>query len=253
FLSFDERQGIVECEAGVSFAEIIRHLRPRGWCLPTTPGTQYVTVGGAIAADVHGKNHHMDGSFNNCVLEFKLLTAAGDLISCSRVQNADVFWASLGGMGLTGVIVSARIQMRHITSAYCNVTYRRRANLDETLESFSRTDHSYRYSVAWIDCLSSGASLGRSVLMLGNDAEVSDLPEPLRDQPLVLPAKKKHRVPFNLPSCFLNSWSVKAFNTLYYASHRDSHRFVDYDTFFYPLDHVRSWNRIYGQNGFVQY
>lgn len=253
FLSFDPDAGVLHCEAGVSLAEIIDHMLPSGWFLPTTPGTKYVAVGGAIAADVHGKNHHADGSFGNFVLDFELLTAAGDVLLCSREQNADVFWATLGGMGLTGCIISARVQLVRTATAYVGVDYRRTADLDGALEVFAATDCDYRYSVAWIDCLASGRSLGRSVVMLANDAHPADLPAPLRARPLALPPRRQTSVPFHLPSFVLNKWSVRCFNAGYYAAHGDGHRFLDYDSFFYPLDGVRHWNRIYGRRGFVQY
>lgn len=253
FLEFDPQTGILECEAGVSFAEIIQHLLPRGWFLPTTPGTKFVTVGGAIAADVHGKNHHVDGSFGQFVLSLKLLTADGSVRICSPTQDSEIFWATVGGMGLTGVILSAEIQLLRVESAYYDVTYRRTGSLDQTLEQFAATDSAYRYSVAWIDCVARGAALGRSVLMLGRDVAATDLSPRLRRSPLVLPEKRTKAVPFNFPSLALNSWSVRAFNGLYYAAHGDCQKFVDYDTFFYPLDGIRHWNRIYGRRGFVQY
>lgn len=259
FLAFDERTGVLECEAGVSFAEIIEHFLPRGWFLPTTPGTKFVTVGGAIAADVHGKNHHVDGSFGNFVVDLKLLLANGDVLDCSPSRNADVFWATVGGMGLTGVIVSARFRLNRVESAWYDVTYHRTANLDETLDCFAETDADYRYSVAWIDCLARGRSLGRSVAMLANDARATDLPANLVAPALVagtklqIPRRRQKSIPFNFPGWVLNPLSVKAFNELYYATHRDGRRFVDYDSFFYPLDGVQHWNRIYGRRGFVQY
>lgn len=252
FLSFDEHSGVLACEAGVSFATIIHYLLPRGWFLPTTPGTKYVTVGGAIAADVHGKNHHLTGSLGNFLLDFTLLTASGALLTCSPQENAEVFAATLGGMGLTGTIISARLQLVRVESAYVQVVYRKTKNLDETLASFA-TDHEYRYSVAWIDCLTSASSLGRGVLMLGNEASVQDLPEPLAHYPLALPTRRQLSVPFHLPGIVLNPWSAKAFNALYYSCHRQGLAVVDYQTFFYPLDHVLHWNRIYGRRGFVQY
>ncbi len=252
FLSFDEQSGVLACEAGVSLATIIQHLLPRGWFLPTTPGTKYVTVGGAIASDVHGKNHHVSGSFGNFVLDLTLLTASGAVLLCSPNEQADIFWATIGGMGLTGVILSARIQLVKVESAYAQVAYRKTKNLDETLDSFA-VDHEYRYSVAWIDCLASGSSLGRSVLMLGNDATAADLPAPLARTPLTLPLKRQVAVPFFPPGILLNSWSAKVFNTLYYRNQHNGIAIVDYDTFFYPLDRVLHWNRLYGRRGFVQY
>jgi FAD/FMN-containing dehydrogenase len=252
FLAFDERTGVLECEAGVSLADIMRHLLPRGWFFPTTPGTKYVTVGGAIAADVHGKNHHISGSFGNFLLDFVLLTASGEILCCSPQKYAEVFWATVGGMGLTGIIVSARIQLVRVESAYVHLTTRRSANLDETLESFA-VDRDYHYAVAWIDCLAPGQSLGRAILMLGNNAARADLPAPLAQRPFLLPRKFRYTVPFPFPSVLLNSWSMKALNALYYASHSEGLHYVDYDTFFYPLDHVLHWNRLYGRRGFVQY
>lgn len=253
FAAFDPAAGVLECEAGVSFDEILRFFLPRGWFLPTTPGTRYVTVGGAIAADVHGKNHHVDGSFGGYVRELRLLTGTGEVVTCSPQERSDVFWATVGGMGLTGVIVSARIQLTAIESAYCDVTYRRMANLDETLLTLEQTQRQYRYSVAWIDCLSRGAALGRSVLMLAEDAQAAALPSALRNRPLELPRRRKKNVPLFFPALLLNPWSVKAFNAVYYRGHGDARRLVDFDTFFYPLDSVLHWNRIYGRRGFIQY
>lgn len=253
FLGFDPQTGALECEAGVSLAEIIDVFLPRGWFLPTTPGTKLVTVGGAIAADVHGKNHHRDGSFGNFVLGFELLAASGETLTCSASENEDVFWATVGGMGLTGVILTARIRLRRVESAYCNVTYKRSADLDALLECFAATDKDYRYSVAWVDCLASGKSLGRSVVMLANDAAAGELPRRLRAAPLSLPAKRIKSVPFSLPAFVLNPWSVRLFNGFFYARHRGGRRLVDYDAYFYPLDAVLHWNRLYGRRGFIQY
>jgi len=253
FLAFDEHAGVLQCESGVSFAEIIEHLLPRGWFLPTTPGTKFVTVGGAIAADVHGKNHHADGSFGNFVTSFELLTGCGDIITCSRTENPDIFWATIGGMGLTGVILRARFQLAPVATAYCAVNYRRTRNLDETLDLIAESNAAFRYSVAWIDCLSGGAGLGRSVLMLANDAQPSELPASLTREPLLLPRKRHRSCPFDLPHFVLNGWSVKLFNAIYYGGQRSRQSIVDFDRFFYPLDNLHHWNRIYGRRGFVQY
>jgi FAD/FMN-containing dehydrogenase len=253
FVGFDVRQGVLECEAGVSLQEIITYFLPRGWFLPTTPGTKYVTVGGAIAADIHGKNHHADGSFGMFVLDLTLVTASGEIIACSPSNRPDVFWATIGGMGLTGIIATARIRLRRVETAYCDVTYRRTADLDETLDCFTGGDSSSTYSVAWIDSLARGPSLGRSVIMQANDAKVCELPLSLQAKALAIPARRQQSVPFSCPAFLLNSWSVKAFNALYYSGNRNNRRLVDYETFFYPLDRVQHWNRIYGRRGFVQY
>lgn len=253
FLDFDDQTGVLSCEAGVSFAEIIDHFLPRGWFLPTTPGTKFVTVGGAIAADVHGKNHHRDGSFGNFVLDLQLLLASGEVLRCSPTEQAEVFWATVGGMGLTGIILEARLKLQPVETAFCQVAYRRTRNLDETLTCFAEADQNARYSVAWIDCLASGRSLGRSVVMQGNNARPSDLPRALQQDPLRLPIKGTKSVPCNAPPWILNSWSVRAFNAIYYRSHGNDQRCVDFNSFFYPLDSLLHWNRIYGRRGFVQY
>jgi decaprenylphospho-beta-D-ribofuranose 2-oxidase len=253
FISFDATTGILECEAGVSFAEIIQFFLPRGWFLPTTPGTKFVTVGGAIAADVHGKNHHQVGSFGRFVLQLRLLLSDGSEVVCSPQERSEIFWATIGGMGLTGIITTARIQLARTPTAYVKVNYRRTANLDDTLRVFSEADHQHQYSVAWIDCLARGESLGRSVVMLADDAALDDLPLEKRDEPLVLPRKTALDMPINCPSILMAPWSTRIFNKLYYAVHGDSTKVVDFDSFFYPLDRIAQWNRLYGRRGFAQY
>src|SRR5581483_11572361 len=225
---------------------------PRGFFPAVTPGTKHVTVGGAIAADVHGKNHHADGSFANCLLDFHLLTASGELLRCSRTENSRVFWATLGGMGLTGAIVEARLRLRPVTSAFLSVDYERTTDLDATLEAFAEGDGRYQYSVAWIDCVAQGRALGRSVLMRGDHASASALPAAVT-RPLERPLRRRKQVPCFMPNFLLNSWTVRAFNALYYRRHAERRAIVDYDRFFYPLDAVEHWNRIYGRRGFLQY
>jgi len=253
FIAFDPTSGTLECEAGVSFAEILDTFVPRGFFPAVTPGTKYVTVGGAIAADVHGKNHHYDGCISEFVDAFTLLTASGDVLTCSRGENAEVFWATIGGMGLTGIILDVKMRLRPIESAYVAVDYQKAANLDAALSAFSKGDENYRYSVAWIDCLASGESLGRSILMRGNTATAEQLPVDHRSDPLKFKAKRKKSIPINMPGFALNRLSVKAFNALYYGQHGDEKRIVNYDEFFYPLDSINHWNRMYGKRGFVQY
>jgi decaprenylphospho-beta-D-ribofuranose 2-oxidase len=252
-LSFDDETGILQCEGGVPYAEIIDFALPRNFFPAVTPGTRFVTIGGAIAADVHGKNHHQDGSFASCLIDFRLLTASGEVLTCSRAQNPHVFWATLGGMGLTGVVLDASFRLRPVTSAYVTVDYQRSANLDESLSAFADGDHRYTYSVAWIDCLARGAALGRSVLMRGRHTECAELPAELAKSPLSASPERRRSVPCYLPGGLLNSWSVKAFNALFYHRHRDRRAIVAYAPFFYPLDSVLNWNRIYGRRGFVQY
>ncbi len=251
--SFDHATGLLRCEAGVTLEDIIHVVLPHGWFLPTTPGTKFVTLGGAIAADVHGKNHHVDGTFGRWVQRLNLLLADGSECECSPLEHPELFWATIGGMGLTGVIVEAELQLRRCPSAYYHVSYRRCRNLDATLEVLAETDNSFTYSVGWIDCLGRGDRLGRSILMLGNDAQAGDLSGELRDHPFHVPPTRRKRVPLYFPNFALNRLSVSAFNYLYYAVHPDREVVVDYDSYFYPLDGIHDWNRIYGRRGFVQY
>jgi FAD/FMN-containing dehydrogenase len=253
FLAFDAESGVLECEAGVSLAEILQYFLPRGFFLPVTPGTKFVTVGGAIAADVHGKNHHQDGAFGNFVLELKLLTANGDTLSCSASENPEVFWATLGGMGLTGVILSAQLRLRRVESAWVLVDYQKAVNLEDALGRMTESDIQYQYSVAWIDCLATGQHMGRALLMRGNHAPAGALPRRIPD-PLAPPPHPRWTLPFDFPSLALNSLTVSAFNSLYYGIHRNAVRqLVHADKFFYPLDAILHWNRLYGSRGFVQY
>jgi FAD/FMN-containing dehydrogenase len=253
FLAFDTTTGVLECESGVSLAEIIQYFLPRGWFLPVTPGTKFVTVGGAIAADIHGKNHHKDGSFSNFTFDFRLLTPTGEVLLCSPTSNADFFWATVGGMGLTGVVLSARLQLRRVDSAYISVDYYKAPNLEDSLATMEAFDERYDYSVAWIDGLATGRSMGRSVLMRGNHAAAAELPAQIK-RPLTIPTGPKWNLFIDFPSGALNSLTVKAFNTALYAVHRTTQRqIVSLEKFFYPLDAVDQWNRMYGKRGFVQY
>lgn len=253
-IAFDAEHGIVECEAGVSLAEIIELVLPRGYFLPVTPGTRFVTVGGAIAADVHGKNHHIDGSIAGFIESFTLLTGQGERLTCSRSENSDVFFATLGGMGLTGAILTARIKLRRVESAFLSVTYERLPNLQETLDRFNETDSFAPYSVAWIDALATGQSLGRSVMMRGEHAKVEALPAHLhRDRFRLSPREPRLAVPFHFPGFALNPFTVAAFNSVYYRVQKSRQALVHYEPFFYPLDKIAHWNRMYGKRGFIQY
>jgi decaprenylphospho-beta-D-ribofuranose 2-oxidase len=252
-IAFDENTGVLESEAGVSFAEIIDVFLPRGWFLPTTPGTKFVTVGGAIAANIHGKNHHRDGSFGRFIEELRLMLADGSEVVCSPTTRPELFWATVGGMGLTGCILSAKFRLKRVSTAYVAVTHHRTRNLDETLELFSNEDQKYQYSVAWIDCLARGEALGRSVVMLADDATVQQLLAGLNRDPLQLPRRLPLVVPIHLPRVAVAPWSMRIFNQLYYNAHKDEIKTVDYNSFFYPLDRIAQWNRIYGRRGFIQY
>lgn len=251
FLAFDPNTGVLECESGVSFAEIIETFLPRGFFPPVVPGTKFVTVGGAIAANVHGKNHHRDGSIANFVSEVRLVTPDGQARTCSPAVDRDLFWATLGGMGLTGMIVAAKLRLERVRSAYLLVEYQKTRHLNEALELMAATDSHFRYSVAWLDCLARGDSLGRSVLMRGNYAAPDELS--VRD-PLAMPKRFRFGVPFDLPRFTLNRLTIGAFNALYYARRKSATRqLVDFERFFFPLDRINAWNRLYGKRGFVQY
>jgi len=253
-IRFDTETGVLECEGGVSLAEILDAFVSRGYFLPVTPGTKFVTVAGAIANDVHGKNHHCDGSFSRFVESMDLWTPARNVITCSPSENSDIFWATVGGVGLTGVILKVRLRLLPVESAYVKVDYQRCGHLDEALEAMKASDKDYLYSVAWVDCLASKESLGRSVLMRGNHARASELPAKLSKTPYRLPRRPALAVPLDFPGFALNSWSIRAFNTLFYAVNRDSRdKIVDYNKYFYPLDGISRWNRMYGRKGFVQY
>ncbi|MEM3846301.1 MAG: FAD-binding oxidoreductase, partial [Candidatus Parvarchaeota archaeon] len=251
FLTFDQNLGIIRCEAGASLADILESFVKRGWFLPVTPGTKFITVGGAIASDVHGKNHHKEKSFGFHVLSFKLLLADGSVVECSKDQNSDLFYATIGGMGLTGIILEAAFKLKRIESAYIRQETLKAYNLDEIMEYFEQSQD-YTYSVAWIDCLAKNEHIGRSILMRGEHALEFELPQ---NTPLLLKEKRKLNIPIDLPSFLLNPISVKAFNELYFSKAPKylSKSIVDYDTFFYPLDSIHNWNRIYGKRGFTQY
>ena len=251
-LAFDAETGVLHCEAGVSLAEILEVFLPRGFFFPVTPGTKHITVGGAIAADVHGKNHHHSGSTAAFLEDFRLIVASGEILLCSREENSELFWATLGGMGLTGFVVEARLRLRPVESAYMQVEARRARDLDAIL-ALSEGDRDYEYGVAWIDCLARGRSLGRSVLLRANHAECGALPPKHAGAPFAVSAPLRPPVPFTFPNFALNAWTVRAFNEAVYRMNGDRARIVDCDRYFYPLDRVQGWNRIYGRRGFLQY
>jgi decaprenylphospho-beta-D-ribofuranose 2-oxidase len=253
-LAFDPASGVLEAEAGVSLAELLRVFVPRGWFLPVTPGTKFVTLGGAVAADVHGKNHHRDGSLFSALESLRLLTASGEILDCSRAENRDAFLASVGGLGLTGAILSARLRLQRIESAYLRADQERTRDLDDTLARFSSGDDAVQFSSAWIDCLATGRSLGRCVLYRGNWLPRAELPARLRAQPLRTHRDWLPSVPLDFPNFALNRLSMGAFNVGYYAVHPTRLGFAQhYDPHFYPLDVAHGWNRVYGKRGFVQY
>ena len=245
-LDFDPIQGIVTCESGVTLADLIEAYLPRGWFLQVTPGTKFITVGGAIASDVHGKNHHIAGCFSESVIALELMLPDGGIVRCSREINRELFLATCGGMGLTGVILSAQIKFQPVSSASIEETLIRGRNLEEIFSLFE-IHSSAPYSVAWIDCLAKGENTGRSVLMLGEHARRGMLTIP-KIRPSI-------SIPVFLPGGCLNRYSIKAFNNLYYITKppMGKKRLTPLTSFFYPLDAIGNWNRMYGKNGFTQY
>ncbi|QBA22749.1 FAD-binding oxidoreductase [Chryseobacterium indologenes] len=254
FINFDRLNGIIECESGVLLSDVLEIAVPQGYFLYVTPGTKFVSVGGAIASDVHGKNHHAEGCFSEYVLEFKLMTEKGEILTCSREENTEKFWATIGGMGLTGIILTAKFKLKNIESAYIRQESIKADNLDEIFKLFDESEN-WTYTVAWIDCLQKGKNIGRSILMRGEHAFQHELPQNFSKTPLRLKKKFSPTVPFYFPGFVLNALTVKIFNWLYYKkqSKKEVKNFIDYETFFYPLDAITDWNKIYGKSGFIQY
>jgi len=254
-LELDPVAKVARVAAGVSLDSMIRRLLPQGFFVPVTPGTRSVTVGGAIAADIHGKNHHVDGSFGRHVMSLTLVGADGETRELTPDGDPELFWATVGGMGLTGVIVSATVRVRPVSSAYVRVDTDRTGNLAELVELMRRTDDGYTYSVAWIDLLARGGALGRSVLTRGEHADVDELPDRARRDPLAFAPRQLLQAPAAVPSGLVNPWSVRAFNELWFRK-APRHRRAEIQGiggFFHPLDGVGDWNRLYGRRGFVQY
>lgn len=246
FIEFYRTTGHLRCEAGVTLKDILALVVPQGWFLPVAPGTRYVSVGGAIANDVHGKNHHIGGSFGHHVLKFELLRSDRERMCCTPKENADWFKATIGGLGLTGLITWAELQLQPIINPFLVTESKRFANLDLFWEMNAEAESRWPYTVAWIDCAATGRKQGRGILMLGQHA-------PAQNKLLIWRERSK-RFPIDPPFSLVNSVSLRAFNSLYY------YRFLKrgiglkyYDPFFFPLDRIYRWNRLYGRNGFFQY
>jgi decaprenylphospho-beta-D-ribofuranose 2-oxidase len=245
FQEFNHETGSLICDSGITLAEILALIVPKGWFLPTTPGTKNISLGGAIASDVHGKNHHQAGCFSQHVLNITLQLGSGEIVTCSQSQEPELFRATCGGMGLSGIILAAEIQLLKIKSGYFLERTYKTNHWRETLEILDH-EHSTPYSVAWADFLCTKKHIGRSLISLGDHAEKGELK--IHKKPLF-------SVPIFAPNFLLNHLSIRAFNKLYYnkSKHSESARTVHYDTFFYPLDKISNWNFLYGKNGFTQY
>lgn len=254
-IAFNNDTGTLTAEAGVLLEDVIKVFLPRGWFPFVTPGTKFVTLGGMAAADVHGKNHHKEGSFSNFVDWIELIDKDGKIIRCSQEENTEFFRWTLGGMGLTGIIIRLAMRLRRVETAWINQKTISTTNLDATIDLFDEHDTS-TYSVAWIDCQSKGKKLGRSLLILGEHARISDLSPVAKDNSLGINIKKSKTIPFDMPNWLLNQYSISAFNSLYYWNGRrkvSGQELVDWDTYFYPLDAILGWNKIYGRKGFIQF
>lgn len=249
FIAFDPENGVICCEAGVSIVDVLDVIMPAGWFLPVSPGTRFVSVGGAIANDVHGKNHHRDGTFGCHVTRLELLRSTGERLVCSPSENTELYQATIGGLGLTGIITWAEFKLKPITTPYVQMESIRFANLDEFFEITAESVEDYVYTVSWVDCLATGKNLGRGLFSRGN---FYDPPLGVQQQPSALPS-----IPFpvDLPGRVVNQYTVKAFNELYYRKQLMKHQHViaHYKPFFYPLDAITDWYRGYGKSGFVQY
>ncbi|WP_410209786.1 FAD-binding protein [Aquirhabdus sp.] len=252
-LAADWKTGVILAQAGLSFADIIQIALPRGWFLPVTPGTKYVSLGGAVANDVHGKNHHVMGTFGRHVLRLFLYRSDEGMLECSRQIRPNLFAATIGGLGLTGVIVAVEFQLRPVVTSNINQTSIRFGRLQDFFQLSASHDQSHEYTVAWVDCLATGQHAGRGHFIAGNHALKDEAPYSHTD--LKLAPSKGFKMPFDPPFSLVNSLSLRAFNTLYY--HRQLQERIDsrvnYDPFFYPLDGIKQWNRMYGRAGFQQY
>ncbi|MEQ9257654.1 MAG: FAD-binding oxidoreductase [Roseovarius sp.] len=253
-IAFDRQSGLLTAEAGVLLGDVISAFLPLGWFPAVTPGTRYVTLGGAIAADVHGKNHHVDGGFGNFVDWVEIMRADGEVVRASREENEELFGWTLGGMGLTGVILRAGIRLRRVETGWMKQRTLPAANLAEAMDLFEAHADA-PYSVAWIDCLAKGDALGRSLVMLGEHMPLEGLPTRYRAMPFGPPVARARAVPVDAPGFALNRWSVRAFNALYYRQglRGAGTSLVPWESYFYPLDRILGWNRIYGRKGFMQF
>ncbi len=252
---FDVDQGLITVEAGLSLERLTSMILPFGFFLPVSPGTQFVTVGGAIACDIHGKNHHVDGSFCNHVTQFDIITPSGERRTASPNQTPELFWATAGGMGLTGIILNATLKLPRVESSRILVDTDRTRDLDEVMSLQQSGDEGYQYSVAWVDCMARGSSLGRSILMRGNHATAQDLGRGNHSNALATKNGPAVTAPPWVPSGLLRTSSVKLMNEVWYrkAPRQERDGLQTIKQFFYPLDWVGEWNRFYGPLGFLQY
>lgn len=252
-LEFSEQTGLLTCEAGVSLSALIDAFAPRGWFPSITPGTRFVTVGGCIANDVHGKAHHAQGTFSSCVERMTVLLASGEVVEASRTERPDLFWATFGGMGLLGIVLTATIRLRRVETTWFKQRSIRVGDLAEMLAALEENDRDHPYSVATLDVFAKGSRLGRGVVTVGDAMPLAELPERLRSEALRVAAPPRLSVPFELPDWFLNPASMRIVNAVIQLIQATAPAVGHYDGFFYPLDKIGHWNRGYGRRGFTQY
>lgn len=250
YISFDEKAGVIRCEAGVMLAEVLRIIVPRGWFLPVTPGTKYITLGGAVANDVHGKNHHRAGTFGCHVVKFEILKSSGERLMCSKHENEQLYNATIGGLGLTGLILWVELQLKRVKSVMIDEEVISMGSLSDFFELAEESDRSHDYTVAWLDCKAKGRSLGKGLFMRGNHSQEETSMSEYKSW-----IKPKVRWPIVGPPGMINKWSVGVFNWGFYQKNwqrKTVHR-THFNKFFYPLDGIDCWNRVYGNKGFLQY
>ena len=254
FLNFNDETGLLVAQSGVILNDVINIFLPKKWFPVVTPGTKYVTIGGMVASDVHGKNHHKNGSFANYIEWLDIMNNNGEIIRCSKKENKNLFFWTLGGMGLTGIIINVAFFLKPIETSWIKQKLYVTKNIAQTFEFFEKNINS-TYSVAWIDCYSRNNNLGRSLLTLGEHANEEDLKSCFNLEPFKYQKKTKISIPFFFPPFILNNLSVKIFNSIYFFSGKLSkkNKIVDWDSFFYPLDKILNWNKIYGYKGFIQF
>lgn len=247
FIDFNKEESLLRCESGTTLASVLDFIIPYGYFLPSTPGTKHITIGGAVANDVHGKNHHIGGTFGCNVEQFELVRSDGERIICSQKENSDIFAATIGGLGLTGLITWAEFKVKKCTSPFIAMESIKFDCLEEFFEINLDSEKSYDYTVAWVDCTAIDGRLGRGLFNRGNHADpaIHSIPK----------EKQAASIPFPLNMNFINKCSVHYFNMLYFNKQFQTieKKVVDYNSFFYPLDAILNWNRMYGKSGFVQY
>ncbi len=251
---FDDNTGELVAEAGILLEDVIKTFLPKGWFPFVTPGSKFVTLGGMFAADVHGKNHHKEGNFCKYVNWIEIINKDGDVKKCSRTENSELFYWSIGGMGLTGIIIKISIRLRKIETSWIKQKILVANNLDEAIDIFEK-NMQYTYSVAWIDCCAKKTGNGRSLVYLGEHAKLKDLNQKNINSAIKIKKKFKAFIPFYLPKWLMNDKFISIFNDIFYfiGKNKKSISLIDWDSFFYPLDSINNWNRIYGKKGFMQF